>query len=109
MGAVAAHHFENLAVLSEVLCEVEKCLSVLTQLKCSLEPAGDEGGVMLPLFAALLSWWKPTGCSPLCPWLSESRACYSETFFYPFLLKTLSRICQRAGSHKHVKLFGSGK
>lgn len=34
---------------------------------------------------------------------------YSETFFFSFLLKTLSRICQHAGSHKHVKLFGSGK
>lgn len=55
MGAVAAQHFENLAVLSEVLCGGERCLSALIQLKCSLEPAGNEGGVMLPLFAALLS------------------------------------------------------
>lgn len=38
-----------------------------------------------------------------------SGTCYLETFFYPFLCKTLSRICQHASSHKYVKLFGSGK
>ena len=39
---------------------------------------------MLLLFAALLSRWKPTGCSPLHPWHSERRAWH--LLFRNFLL-----------------------
>lgn len=58
--------------------------------------------------------WAALPCAPgflkaELPIQKLSGTCYSETFFYPFLFKTLSRICQHAGSHKHVKLFGSGK
>lgn len=84
VGAVAAQRSENFAVWSEVLSEGDRCLTALIALECSLEWEGSEGDAMMLLFAALLSRWKPTDCSPWCPWLSESRAWH--LLFRNFLL-----------------------
>lgn len=96
----------------------ERGVRVLIQLKCSLEPAGNERGCdasVVCCTAELTETYRLLSSVPLAFLKAEltvqklSGTCYSEIFFYAFLLKTLSRVCQHAGSHKHVKLFGSGK
>lgn len=90
VGAVAAQHFENLTVWSEVLSEGDRCLTALIALECSLELDGSKGDAMPLTFAVLLSRQKPTDCSPLCPWLSESRAwhlLFGNFLLPPFCLR----------------------